>query len=298
MAEPAPPTSPGRAFGVFAPGKLVLVGEYAVVDGAPAIALAIDRGVVCAVRPGGEGVRVETPGDDRFVRPALAGAPAGLYRFADAEPPALDGGDKPGFGGSAAACVAACLAAGRPAEDAFAIHRAVQGGGSGVDVATSIAGGMVRFEGGRTRPLVPVRPVVAWSGASARTGPRVARYLAWRGRRAFVDESAAIVEDFPRDPVRALARAHEALARMARAAGVDWLTPSLARIAELARDCGGAAKPSGAGGGDCAVALFDDDRRRRRFLARLREEGLRVVPVEVAPGARRVALGPRRDGAC
>ena len=56
----------------LAPGKLFLVGEYAVLDGAPAVVAAVDRGVRCEAWPGGEGLRIETPtGDDRFARPAL-----------------------------------------------------------------------------------------------------------------------------------------------------------------------------------------------------------------------------------
>ncbi len=84
-----------------APGKLVLVGEYAVLDGAPAIALAVDRGVCCEVvdQPT---MQIDTPeGDDRFVRPALATAPPAHYRFTHHNPTELR--EKPGFGGSAAA---------------------------------------------------------------------------------------------------------------------------------------------------------------------------------------------------
>ena len=64
---------------VLAPGKLVLIGEYAVLDGAPAAVLAINRGVRCEIRPG---AGIITPdGDTRFVAPALAGAPAAQDRF-------------------------------------------------------------------------------------------------------------------------------------------------------------------------------------------------------------------------
>ena len=49
------------ALTVLAPGKLVLVGEYAVLDGAPAIVAAVDRGVRCVLSPGDA---VETPAAD------------------------------------------------------------------------------------------------------------------------------------------------------------------------------------------------------------------------------------------
>src|SRR5690606_42155959 len=39
----AAPGEPVRASGASAPGKAVLIGEYAVLEGAPAVAMALDR---------------------------------------------------------------------------------------------------------------------------------------------------------------------------------------------------------------------------------------------------------------
>lgn len=278
-------------FDVLAPGKLVLVGEYAVTDGAPAIALAIDRGVRCEVRPG---VGIETPdGDVRFVAPALEGAPPARYRFSAWNPVGLPG--KPGFGGSAAACVAACLAAGRPALDALRIHREVQGGGSGIDVAASALGGQIRFQRGEAGPAgEPADIVVIWSGASARTAERLSVYRAWARRdpaahQRFVERSAAVVEAFAVAPLASLAEGAALLVGMAQDAGLDYLTPALARISALAEQYGGAAKPSGAGGGDCAIALLPDPDARAAFRRALAAEGLPEIPVRPTPGARRVS---------
>lgn len=276
-------------FDVHAPGKLVLLGEYAVLDGAPALVLAVHRGVGCTVEPGGDGVELLTPGDDRFARAGLDAvrAPPGRYRFYDLDPLALEG--KPGFGGSAAAAVAAVIAGGGLGPEAFAVHHRVQGGGSGVDVAASLHGGLIRFEGGKARPLAAVEPAVVFSGRSASTGPRVRTYRAWSGDRdAFVTASRALVDAFPRDPVGVFERAGALLARMAHDAGIDYLTPGLQQIATLAREHGGAAKPSGAGGGDCAVALFYDQQTRRDFELACRARGFFVIPVRSAPGAARL----------
>jgi len=268
---------------VRAPGKLVLVGEYAVLDGGPAVVLAIDRGVECVVHAATELV-IETPdGDTRFVAPALAGSPVAHYRFSAWNPVDLPG--KPGFGGSAAACVAACIAGGRPGEEALTIHAEVQGGGSGIDVRAALAGGMIRVEGEHTRPLPPVLPSVIFSGASARTGPRVSRYLAWADRTGFISASREAASAFTSDPMGALETNLAALQAMARAAGLDYLTSPLARIVQLAREHGGAAKPSGAGGGDCAVALFPDMAAQRAFEAACQVEGFVPIPVSIAPGA-------------
>ncbi len=278
-----------------APGKLVLVGEYAVLDGAPAIVAAVDRGVQVRVTPSDRLV-VETPGDDSYARAALnaVNAPAARYSFSDWNP--VGAATKVGFGGSAATCVVAALAGG--AADVWraadGVHRAVQGGGSGIDVAASAHGGVLRFrrdaDGAMSVAAEPVvRPVVVWSGTSAATGPRVQQYLAWRDRAAFVRESAAIVEAYAASPIATLSVAYAELRRMSVAAGIDWETPALAEIAAIARDHGGAAKPSGAGGGDIAVALLPDQASEDGFRDAVRARAYRVIDVNVAPGAHRVS---------
>jgi phosphomevalonate kinase len=283
-----------------APGKVLLVGEYAVLDGAPAVVAAVDRGVACAASPSFGGRHIETPdGDVRFVAAALdvAGAPGGVYRFAAWNPPPT--GTKPGLGGSAAATVAALFAGlalrGGPGgpeallASAIAVHRAVQGSGSGVDVTAAVYGGVLRFERGSARPLPPCNPVLGWSGRSAATGPRIERYLAWPDRGAFVRDMTAIVEDFSEHPVEALRDARRCLARMAAAADVDWATPALDAIAALAESHGGGAKPSGSGGGDCAVALFDDPEAEGAFVRACARAGHVVVDANVASAVRELS---------
>lgn len=281
---------------VFAPGKLVLLGEYAVLDGAPAVVAAVDRGVRCRIEPAAA-LHILTPdADDRFVRPALhaAHAPAARYTFT-AEP--AHRGPKLGLGSSAAATVAAVLAArvqhGEPPDPAdlrdiaLRVHRQVQGSGSGLDVTASAYGGLCRVQGGDVVPLEPLStPLsVVYSGAAAATGPRVERYLAWAERQDFVELSTQIVCDLTQSPVEALRRALAALRAMAAAADIDYLTPALERIVALAHDHGGAAKPSGAGGGDIAVALIPDPQARDAFLAACRASGLPPIPLRIAPGA-------------
>jgi len=159
-----------------APGKVVLCGEYAVLDGAPAVCMAVDRrarvsvgpaaGRDCAVRapgfPGRSGrFRVEAgmprwiDGRQDFgvvdaVLAAGARAPSACEieldtrAFIDEET-----GTKTGIGSSAALVVA--LAAALEASEAvfelaLAAHRKLQGGaGSGVDVAAAVRGGLVEY---------------------------------------------------------------------------------------------------------------------------------------------------------
>lgn len=285
-----------------APGKVVVVGEYAVIDGAPAIVAAIDHGVTCEVDDAASREWSVPAGDDRFVRAALeaVGAPPARYRFRDSVP-AVDPTQKPGFGGSAAATVVAAFAgsnlAGAPlvGDDllrrAAAVHHAVQGSGSGVDVAASALGGVLWFESGRARPVPAVPLLVVWSGQEARTGPRVAAWRALGGpsRDAFVRESAALAALFVTDPRAALGEGYRLLDEMTERAGIAWRTDAHARIAELARAFGGAAKPSGAGGGDCAVAWLPDPDATAAFARAIHDEPpLAVVPTTLAPGPREI----------
>lgn len=280
----------------FAPGKVVVIGEYAVLDGAPALVAAVHHGVRCTVTASDD-LQIVTPtGDDRFVAAALraAQAPAATYTFAD-DPPAGTAG-KPGLGGSAAATTVAVLAAralrGEPVDPpdlwpvAFHTHHAVQGSGSGIDVAASCWGGMTRFERGFVPTSVPACDlVVVYSGESAKTGPRVAAYQTWPGRKAFVKRSAELVEAFADDPIATLRAAELLLADMADQAGIAYRTPGLDRIAALAHRFGGAGKPSGAGGGDCAVAVLPDLEARAAFEAACIEEGFTVLATGLAAGA-------------
>lgn len=264
----------------FAPGKMVLAGEYAVLDGGPALVAAVNHGVRCEWTPGDRLEILSPDGDTRFVEPALRLAPTGLYRFTTHPGLVLPG--KPGFGGSAAACVVACLAAGRPALDAREIHARVQGGGSGIDVLASALGGVQRVEGGLARQVDLAMPVVVYSGSSASTGPRVQRYLAWGPRADFFRASEEAVGLMEEEPIAGARLALAALRTMSEAAGIDYLSAGLARIVALAEERGGAAKPSGAGGGDIAVAWLPDVEAERAFRGACEAEGLPVVSVQPA----------------
>lgn len=180
-----------------APGKLVLLGEYAVLEGAPALVLAVDRRarVTLVPVPGGSWeivsptlglkarLRVESAGVEWLRAPAselawLASLFAQLP-FAAGLPPCrielhsdaffLDrSGEqaKLGLGSSAAITVALIGAlhayAGQHTptlEACIAVHRAIQRGrGSGIDIAASLAGGLSRFElSGSTPECMPMQ---------------------------------------------------------------------------------------------------------------------------------------------
>src|SRR5690606_31073325 len=126
---------------------------------------------------------------------------------------------------------------------------------------------------GRVTPAALVEPVVVFTGRSASTGPRVARWLAWPGRDEVVRHSRALVDGFAAAPVPTLEEAGALLRAMSERAGIDYWTPEIEALARLARERGGAAKPSGAGGGDVVVALFPDPDRIADFRAAARAAG-------------------------
>ena len=129
-----------------APGKVVLSGAYAVLDGAPAIVAAVDRYAVADSARAPDFVSEE-------VRAALGDRPA---PFVDAR--ALrQGSRKLGLGSSAAILVASLAAlelerepelshgelVERVIDRALVAHARAQGGGSGIDVAASAYGGVI-----------------------------------------------------------------------------------------------------------------------------------------------------------
>ena len=166
-----------------APGKLVLAGEYAVLAGAPAVVAAIDRRVTCRIAArerGGWSFRSHgfeaRSSHSRHALPTAPGDPATLAHHAlrrlGMDPgtlpahldfeidsrPCFQGAAKLGLGSSAAAtvAVAAALSALGGVEYALpqllAIHRDLQGGsGSGLDVAASFQGGVIRYQSGEAR---------------------------------------------------------------------------------------------------------------------------------------------------
>ena len=255
---------------IRAPGKLVLAGEYAVLDGAPAVVLAINRGVECEIA---KGHGFSTPmNDTRFIEHARSLSNRHKLIFRDWNPvTSIPYGQKPGFGGSGSACVIATRLMDMPWSKALQIHHQVQGGGSGIDVKASILGGMFIWEPieERTQALRPFHPVVVWTGESAKTGPRVQQYLHYENREWFVRNSIRFTQLFLENPIKGTKALYKNLTLMSRETGLPYLTQNIEMLVRWATECGGAAKPSGAGGGDCVIAFFEEPEQQRLFIERI-----------------------------
>jgi phosphomevalonate kinase len=261
----------------FAPGKLVLTGAYAVLQGAPAISVAVSRG---ALADSSRAALDPTP----EVRAALG---------AEQEAPHCDassmfvGSRKLGLGASAAILVASLAAVDAAGGDldptqpdyraklfarARAAHARAQDGGSGVDVATSVYGGMIHYVVSELPRRVSLPPglvlTVFACGTSARTSELRGEVDRLAGtdapaHRASMDELSAIARDGARAAsagdgaafVDALRRTARALARLGDAARVAIVPPGFSDLEGIAAREEASFSVSGAGGGDVAVFM-------------------------------------------
>jgi phosphomevalonate kinase len=300
-----------------APGKLFLSGEYAVLEGAPALVTAVDRRAhawTSASRPPPSPVLdAVARAVGRFLEER--GSSAGSLPPVRADSSAFSRERrKLGLGSSAAVAAAACGALFEWADldidahrdDILAIARrahaqAQAGAGSGADVAAAVLGGTIIYsiEGvSESIALAGIEPVFVWTGKSASTTELIAAVralgsadpAAYRASMdALIELASASTEAFrsgASDAIVDLTRRYgEAMAALGRAARADIVVEQHELISRLARDCGGAAKPSGAGGGDVAVAVFADGSGAKRFRDTCHSSRLHLLEVETGqPG--------------
>jgi phosphomevalonate kinase len=265
-----------------APGKVVLSGAYAVLEGAPALVAAVDRCVVADVRR--EAARITPEVAEALARRGSARAP-----WFDARALRHDARDqKLGLGSSAAILVASLAAlalseepslddaslVSRTFPEALAAHQTAQGGGSGIDVAASAFGGVLRFE----RLTAPALPRVTrmelpsplyievWSSTeTASTSGMLSRVAALRGARP--SDYAALMQRLTQ-AATAASRAETAVAfidacreqlaglsDLGECASVPIVTPETRAFDAAVSDHGAVVLPSGAGGGDVVLLV-------------------------------------------
>lgn len=204
-----------------APGKVVLSGEYAVLGGAPAVCMAVDRRAKVSVEPLDSGWNcVAAPGyspvEGRFVSKGaslewlqgedefkLVDAAWRTLRLFDKDCLSIEldtraffdvaSGKKIGLGSSAAltvALAAALMQSNDVLDSATRVHRVLQhGAGSGVDIATGVSGGLIeyRMEGASILPLHWPDGLVfrlIWTGVAASTAIKLDRLKRARHRRS------------------------------------------------------------------------------------------------------------------
>lgn len=290
-----------------APGKVVLTGAYAVLEGAPAIVASVSRFALADSAFPGEGSTAEL----RAAFPRGDAPRVDLTAFHGPH-------GKLGLGGSAAALVAALMAS-TPREDrsrifetARRIHREVQGGGSGIDVAASTFGGIQSFAFGQggiaDSPVVDTVRLPDGLVVRVYAVPQSARTSDLLGQvRAFAQAHASMY-DACMDAV--VAASHEAIdaahqndglgfrdacARFAAAldrlgieAGASIFLPAVRELGEVAARERSVFYPAGAGGGDLAVYVGLRD-ASPAFADLAAKHGIEALDVELgAPGVESV----------
>ena len=340
---------------VSAPGKMVLLGEYAVLFGAPAAVMAVNRRARVGLAP-------SSSNRWRLTAPGLAPRPvefdidaggavrwidedlgecfalverllheldcAGVVELGRLTPAAVtldtreffqsrdDSRHKLGLGSSAALTVALASALvvwaddGRlPDADArwsqtlVDLHRKMQGGvGSGIDVAASMLGGVLRFQLDEDSSVVATRPIVLpsdlqilpiWTGRSASTRGFLERLETGRAAHPHgVDEAISRLGEVSKAGIDALEAGAasgfldavdgfwDALEALGREIEMPILSQEHRRLRRLAAECGVHYKPSGAGGGDLGIAFGFDPNAMQETTAGAMAEGFAVLDLE------------------
>ncbi len=267
-------------------GKIILLGEHAVVYGVPAIAAGIERGVeahaeLAAVAALRVGDRTGEPGDGSDLGQAFAALLGALGARPLAVRATLELPPGSGLGASAALGVAiarAALSALSEEPDPLRVLAAAaawegvyHGNASGVDAAAAAYDGCILFEKGHAVQAISLGRdlvlAVGLAGPPASTKLMVESVARLRERRPAVVDKAL-------DGIRALVNNATLCLDAGDLPGLGSLmnynqmllsglfvsTEGIERCCALARDAGAlGAKLTGAGGGGAVVALCDGD---------------------------------------
>ncbi|WP_394850099.1 mevalonate kinase [Pendulispora brunnea] len=285
-----------------ASGKVILLGEHAVVYGVPAIAVGISRGAMARAIPCDEstsvlrleGLPVDLRADDeerdlaRGFRAVLEAAGVHGSFVVEARtdlPPGAGLGCSAALGVALARALDPAANAALTAERAMAWERVFHGNPSGVDTAVSAEGGCIYFERGRgferVESSAPLLLCVGHTGTISSTKSMVEAVARLRERRPeMVEKSFEGIRSLVRNArlaieagdVRALGQLMD-LNQMLLS-GLFLSTQEIERMCGLARDAGAlGAKLTGAGGGGCVAALVENREVADRILRAWKEAG-------------------------
>lgn len=274
-----------------APGKLVLWGEYAVLAGAPAAVMSINRHASVNISAAQQGWRISAEGfpsiashttSNMFVNTQTAAMLNCVLQHLGhshyIEPFTLHtdssgfyhNAAKLGLGSSAAVCVATyaavCASLSMPTsmQEAISIHRSFQGGkGSGMDIAASWHGGVIRFQQGAAQPAqwpAELDWLPIWTRRSASTTQHLDQFSHYR-RRATQTSLDTLVDCsnklFSAITPAAFGAYVDALKALDQDAQLGIYTATHGALSNVADSEGLIYKPCGAGGGDFGIAIGD-----------------------------------------
>ena len=181
-------------------------------------------------------------------------------------------------------------------EIAATAHRTLQGGtGSGVDIATSVAGGLIEFQmadnaiTGLTWPP-GLTFALLWSGVPVSTKERVDRLsegVEKQSRKALSVAAATAAAAWRSGDADAVMTAHgeygDALMRFSVDHDLDIFEAGHEALSRAAIDDGVVYKPCGAGGGDIGIALATDASRLDEFVGHACAMGFRHLDFAIDP---------------
>jgi mevalonate kinase len=295
-AGPVSPVGPVGAFG-RGHGKVILLGEHAVVYGHPALAGALGAGVVCHVEPADDdaleiepwGVAEPIERAAQALRDALSVRTPARIRCVATVPPRAGLGSSAALAVALARALAGAFGCARAPEDieraAAAVERLFHENPSGVDVALATRGGFGVFRRGvGLEPIAapPLHLAVGLSGEPRSTAAMVAgvraRVEADVAARAALDRLGALAAHGRHvlGDAAALGALFDEAQRDLASLGLS--TPRLDELCARARAAGAAgAKLTGAGGGGAVIAVGAE----RAVVAAWRAAGFDAFLAEV-----------------
>ncbi len=281
----------------FAPGKLILSGEHAVVYGHRALAAAVSLGTTVTLRsvPGPTTILEANFQDDRLLPALLTVLPAdGIGVEIQSTLPIGCG-----MGSSAALAVATVRAKARLNgeeadfsrcyEEAFRMERLFHGTPSGIDHSISALGGLVAYRRSSEGPQVekielrhPLFLVVVDSGRPVQSTAELVAGVRQRAPTRTLEAIGALTERVVAamqqgGPIGTLLDENH---RLLQELGVS--TPALDRVVEALRSAGASgAKLAGAGGGGVAFGLYPSPSAQQDAAKKIQAGGLPAWGVTV-----------------
>ena len=312
-----------------APGKLVLIGEYAVTKGLPALSMAVNRrATACSLEATDESHCLHTslfPGEVfRFDKPHgeyqwQITLPSQVLEFVEHLPwpdtnnshkglqLELDSSgffqqdinSKTGIGSSAALMLAANTVLNADIHSAQKSHHQLQQqAGSGIDLATSLHGGLICFQQQQAVKELSLPGdfywQAVWTGESAETRVFLQAFNIWiesqpeswktRQQQAarLIAEAITAVGKNNGLALTACIRAYgEWMRDLGQSIDMPIYTPAYEEIRQITQDSDCAWKPSGAGGGDIGLICAASRHKLQEISRTIGDAGYKILDLKI-----------------